>query len=60
VRLYKTLGMSSTKKLNITTILFIVILLLGVIGFAVYINNSFSENTQQHTHVETVPFATVS
>ncbi|MEQ3655457.1 MAG: hypothetical protein ABNH00_06305 [Dokdonia sp.] len=52
--------MSSTKKLNITTILFIVILLLGVIGFAVYINNSFSENTQQHTHVETVPFATVS
>lgn len=51
--------MSTTKKLNITTLIFILILIVGVIGFAIYINNSFSDNSVKHTQIDTVPFSTV-
>ncbi len=36
--------MISIKKLNKTTLLFILIFLLGLIGFGIYINNSFNQD----------------
>lgn len=51
--------MSTSKKLHITTLIFILILIAGVIGFAVYINNSFTDTDNQHTHVQSTPFSTV-
>jgi uncharacterized membrane protein YuzA (DUF378 family) len=51
--------MGTSKKLNITTLIFIIILIAGVIGFSVYINNSFTDNTNKHTHVQSIPFSTV-
>ncbi len=42
--------MTSTKRLNKTTVLFILIFLLGLIVIGVYINNSFDEEGN-HTSV---------
>ncbi len=42
--------MTSIKKLNKTTVLFILIFLLGLIVIGVYINNSFKEEGN-HTSV---------
>ncbi|GGG20678.1 hypothetical protein GCM10011344_21700 [Dokdonia pacifica] len=36
--------MTSIKKLNKTTVLFILIFLLGLVVIGVYINNSFNED----------------
>ena len=36
--------MNSIKKLNKTTILFILIFILGLVVIGVYINNSFNED----------------
>ncbi|WP_299675478.1 hypothetical protein [uncultured Dokdonia sp.] len=36
--------MTSIKKLNKTTILFILIFVLGLVVIGLYVNNSFNEN----------------
>jgi hypothetical protein len=42
--------MGAIKKLNRTTLLFILIFLLGLISFVIYINSSFiNSNVQQTT-----------
>ncbi len=51
--------MNTSKKFNITTLIFILILIVGVIGFAVYINNSFTDDNNKQTNVESVPFSSV-
>lgn len=41
--------MASIKKLNRTTLLFILIFLLGLISFVIYINGSFSSGDAPQT-----------
>ena len=41
--------MASIKKLNKTTLLFILIFLLGLVGFVLYINSSFSNGDAPQT-----------
>jgi len=47
--------MAFSKRLNKTTILFLLIFLLGLISFAIYINSSFSENDSHHTTILSTP-----
>lgn len=46
--------MALIKKLNKTTLLFILIFLLGLVGFAIYINSSFSNSDTYPTTGTTI------
>ncbi|GEM_PF-4788294 len=51
--------MASIKKLNKTTILFILIFVLGLVVIGIYVNNSFNEYGH-HTSTTTTQVETIA